>query len=78
MAWRGSPMWPAALRSLVIQPCVAGSNGMPGETGSIWLRSPTRWGARCKIIEVSHSQACPIWSCTSDGSTCRGLAPKSQ
>ena len=69
-------MWPGALRSLVIQPCVAGSNGMAGETGSIALRSPTRCGARCRIIEVSHSQACPIWSCTSEGSTSVGLAPQ--
>ena len=47
-----------------------------GETGSIVLRSPTRWGARCMIIEVSHSQACPIWSCTIVGSTTCGRAPQ--
>ena len=78
VARRGSPMWPGSLRSLVIQPCVAGSNGMAGETGSIALKSPTRWGARCRIIEVSHSQACPICCCTIVGSTWSGLPPKSQ
>ena len=44
VARRGSPMWPGSLRSLVIQPCEAGSNGIAGETGSIALRSPTRSG----------------------------------
>ena len=45
---------------LVIQPCVAGSNGMAGETGSIALKSPTRLGRQVQdhrglpLAGVSH------------------------
>ena len=69
-------MWPGALRSLR-DPALRGR--LERHTGGDRLdlaQSPTRFGARCKIIEVSHSQACPIRSCTIEGSTWCGLAPQ--
>ena len=47
-------MWPAELRSLVIQPCDAGSNGIRGETASTWLNSPTKPG------EMQHHRGLPL------------------
>src|SRR5439155_1299680 len=57
---------------------VADSRHAPKGTGSTASRSPTRCGAKRRIIDVSHSQAWPIRACSKPAAARPSTAPRVQ
>src|SRR4051812_34978160 len=78
VATLGKPMWPGTLRSFVTQARDAGANALPNGTGCTPLKSPTNSGRRRNIIDVSHSQAWPMYDCVNSGCFKAGSLPNVQ